>query len=108
MDMPRLTLIPAAGAAGGAADTGSVPQPVVPVPQTTTMNAVDAISSLNGSVQQHSTALEFSVDASIHTQVVVVRDTQTGEVLMQCPSEEALRMARNLERGVGGLVDRLA
>ena len=68
-------------------------------------SAEAVIESLNQTVQAHSTALEFAVDPSTHTQVVVVKDSDTGDVLMQFPSEAALRMVRNLAAGIGGLVD---
>ena len=63
--------------------------------------------ALNLALRGRSTALEFVVDESTHTQVVVVRDAQSGDVVLQCPSEEALRMIRNLDAGLGGLVDQL-
>jgi flagellar protein FlaG len=67
----------------------------------------DVADSLNSAARLNSTALEFSVDEATHSQVVIVRDAESGEVIMQYPSEDALRMIRNLEAGVGGLVDKL-
>ena len=63
--------------------------------------------SLNQAAKLTSTALEFTVDETTNTQVVVVRDSASGDVILQYPSEDALRMIRNLESGVGGLVDKL-
>ncbi|MCX7036564.1 MAG: flagellar protein FlaG [Proteobacteria bacterium] len=67
----------------------------------------DVADSLNSAARLNSTALEFSVDEATQSQVVIVRDVESGEVIMQYPSEDALRMIRNLEAGVGGLVDKL-
>ena len=75
------------------------------VPESVVESPASALESLNQTAQTRSTALEFAFDASTHTQVVVVKDSDTGDVLIQFPSEDALRMARNLAAGIGGLVD---
>ena len=48
--------------------------------------------------------IEFSVDVDTKTQVVVVRDA-SGEVVRQMPSEEVLRVLRNLHGGTGALFE---
>jgi flagellar protein FlaG len=42
-------------------------------------------------------SLEFRVDTQTNTTVVMVRDKNSGEVIRQMPSEEALWLARHLE-----------
>lgn len=49
-------------------------------------------------------ALEFRVDSDTGRTVVTVRNSATGEVVRQIPSEEALELARHLERYGGALV----
>lgn len=49
--------------------------------------------------------LEFRVDADTHRTVVTVRDAESGDVIRQIPGDEALRLARHLSQGLGGLVD---
>ena len=52
--------------------------------------------------------IEFSVDADTKAQVVTVRDSNTGDVIRQIPSEEALRIIKNLDGKLGSLVDQQA
>lgn len=52
------------------------------------------------------TDLQFRVDNSLGRVIVSVVDAKSGEVIRQMPSEEALRIARNLaEDGTGLLSD---
>jgi flagellar protein FlaG len=78
----------------------------------TTASSVDAKSALRAAVKQIDSylkstgrAVEFRVDEDTETTVVTVRDTATGEVIRQIPSEEALQLARHLERGSAALLD---
>jgi len=48
--------------------------------------------------------VEFRVDADTNMTVVTVRNTATGEVVRQIPSEEALQLARHLETGSSALL----
>ncbi len=111
MDIQLLSSSPALAVAGTGApsaplQTGDTTQ--LPVPVAAPDQPVAGVAaSLNSAARLNSTALEFSVDEATHSQVVVVRDAESGDVIMQYPSEDALRMIRNLEAGVGGLVDKL-
>jgi len=42
-------------------------------------------------------SLEFRVDSQSNTMIVMVRDKNSGEVIRQMPSEEALWLAQHLE-----------
>ena len=46
----------------------------------------------------------FSVDDTTGRTIVAIRDASTGELIRQIPSEEALRIARNLDTHVPALV----
>jgi len=61
----------------------------------------EALQSLN-----RSTALNFSVDASSNRFVVRVTEPESGAVVFEVPSEEILRVARNIESLRGILFDR--
>ena len=61
----------------------------------------EALQSLN-----HSTALNFSVDSSSNRFVVRVTEPESGAVVFEVPSEEILRVARNIESLRGVLFDR--
>ncbi len=48
--------------------------------------------------------LSFAVDDHTGRTVISVRDPATGELIRQVPSEEALRIARNLDRALPTLI----
>jgi flagellar protein FlaG len=52
--------------------------------------------------------LSFSVDQVTGRTVVSIRDPATGSLIRQLPSEEALRIARNLDRAGPVLASELA
>lgn len=49
--------------------------------------------------------LRFSVDAESGRTVITVRDPESGAVVRQIPSEEALRLARSLGDRPGAILD---
>jgi flagellar protein FlaG len=53
-------------------------------------------------------SVEFSVDKAAGMQVITIRDPKSGDVIRQLPSEEALKVARQLANGQGGLINRSA
>jgi flagellar protein FlaG len=50
--------------------------------------------------------IEFTVDGDTGSQVVTVRDANTGDVIRQMPTAEALRILKNLNAGQGTLLNR--
>ena len=60
-------------------------------------NLEEAIKRLNDQMQQHNRNLSFSMDQSTKSLVIVVKNSQTGEVVRQIPEESVLRVAHNLE-----------
>jgi flagellar protein FlaG len=67
-----------------------------------------AVEELNKSVGAKNTGLEFSVDKEAHETIVKVVDQSTKEVLRQIPSEEALEMAKALDKMQGLLIQNQA
>ena len=59
-----------------------------------------AIKSINKSLQDKSQGLEFSIDESDRSIVKVV-DQETGDVIRQMPSKEALEIAQALDKAQG-------
>jgi len=53
-------------------------------------------------------SIGFSFDKSLGVHVITVRDTRSGEVIRQLPSEEVVRVAHNIEKLKGLLFDRRA
>jgi len=52
--------------------------------------------------------IQFSVDADTKTRIITVRDSNTGDIIRQIPTEEALRIMKNLDATLGSLVDQQA
>lgn len=57
---------------------------------------VDAVASIQEFVQSVGRSINFSVDDGAGRVVVKVTDADSGDVIRQIPSEEALRLAENL------------
>jgi len=63
-----------------------------------------AARQLQAHMASVNSALEFRVDNGTGSTVITVRDKDTGEVIRQIPSEEALRIAENLDKAVSALI----
>lgn len=66
--------------------------------QPTTAQLNDAVKTANQTIKQSGQALEFSVDSQTKTPIVQLKDTSTGEVIRQFPTEEAMAMARVIDK----------
>jgi flagellar protein FlaG len=55
-----------------------------------------AVRQIEAFLQRMNRYLEFQVDEQSGRTVVTAKDRNTGEVIRQIPSEEVLRLARNL------------
>jgi len=64
------------------------------VPRERTLEALERLQSYADRLNRN---LEFSVDDSSGRTVVTVRDGSTEEVIRQIPSEEALRLANDID-----------
>ncbi|GGX98457.1 flagellar protein FlaG [Pseudoduganella dura] len=62
----------------------------------------DAIGKLNESV--HAQSLEFSIDEDSKRTIVKVVDVATKEIVRQMPTEEALQIAKSLDKAIGLLI----
>lgn len=92
-------------------------QSVVPAPQspsTDTADITDAVKmkrvveELNQLFSNLHTDLRFSIEKDLGVIVVAVVDSRDGKVLRQIPSEDALRIARNIEKNLSGLIAAVA
>ena len=63
-----------------------------------------ALKDIEVAVQAKANNLQFSVDDSTGRTVVRVIDSNTGDTIRQMPSEEALAIARDIERMKGFLL----
>jgi len=70
--------------------------------RTTENNGVEAaVQQIRKYLQDSGRSIDFHFDAESGLPVVTVRDTNTGELIRQLPSEEALRLAQLLKEGNG-------
>lgn len=67
-----------------------------------------AVEAINKTIQSASQNLEFSVDGDTSGVVVKVVDQQTRQVLRQIPTEEALEIAKSLDKLQGLLIKQTA
>lgn len=65
----------------------------------------DAIDSLNEQMRQSNRSLNFSMDTQVNRVIITVRNTNSGEVIRQIPDEAILRVAHNLEKIRGLLLN---
>ena len=56
-----------------------------------------AVDSLNQALKQTNKNLEFTVDSESKDPVVKLVDSETGDVIRQYPSEDALSIARSID-----------
>jgi len=73
----------------------------LPMPPRESLDA--AVASISSFVQSVQRNLDFSIDDSSGTVVIKVTDRDSGELIRQLPSEEALRLSEKLE-GLRGLI----
>jgi flagellar protein FlaG len=63
-----------------------------------------ALKDINEAMRSMSSNLEFSVDEDSERPIVKVIDVQTGDVIRQIPSKEALEISKALDKVQGLLV----
>ncbi len=75
------------------------------VPDSVSVHA--AVRSINRSLEQSGTSMQFTVDPSTKENVVKVTDTKTGEVIAQYPSKVTLAIAAAIDQEInrGTLLD---
>lgn len=67
-----------------------------------------AVEKVSSAMQAYGRELNFSIDEDSGIQVVKVLDTTNNEVIRQFPSEEVLRIAKNLDKVLGVLFEERA
>jgi flagellar protein FlaG len=64
----------------------------------------DAVKNINQAMKSLSPNLEFSIDTDLDRTIVKVVDQQTGDVIRQIPSQEAVEISKALDRLQGLLI----
>jgi flagellar protein FlaG len=91
---PAAAQVPAASAQTPAAPPAATP--------------AEHVASIISSLQALAGSVEFTVDKAAGKEVITIRDPKSGEVIRQLPSEEALKFARQMASGQGGLINQSA
>ncbi|GHD61099.1 flagellar protein FlaG [Jeongeupia chitinilytica] len=102
---PAVQLAATSQAANGAIATSpDAVQALTPKQQAAAVE--DAVKKLNETVQslQPKVGIEFSIDDDTKTPLVKVIDTQSKEVIRQIPTQEALNIAKSIDKLRGLLV----
>jgi len=68
-------------------------------------NLQDAVSMLNQQMASTNRGLGFRIDDAVGGPVVTVRSAETGEVVRQIPNEVVVRVAHNIDRIKGLLLN---
>ena len=88
-----------------AAETTKAVEPTQQTSQAATREELNkAVEDMNAFVKSMNNPLQFSVDGDTGKTVVKVIDSSTKEVIKQFPSEEALTIAKALDKVKGLLV----
>jgi flagellar protein FlaG len=90
---------PVAAASANSADPpaqAAALEPAQPAPSAEQL--AQAIQSINSVLQVRSQDLEFSVDSESDRTIITVTDTNTHEVIRQMPSQEAMDIAKAIDR----------
>lgn len=66
-------------------------------PQKMLDNLKEIVERLNQQLKDNNRSLGFSVDEAINTFVVTVRDSNTGEVVRQIPTDVVVKFAHSIE-----------
>ena len=68
-------------------------------------NLQEAVSMLNQQMASTKRGLGFQIDEAVGGPVVTVRSAETGEVVRQIPNEVVVRLAHNIEKVKGLLLN---
>ncbi|MEF3254048.1 MAG: flagellar protein FlaG [Deferribacterales bacterium] len=65
----------------------------------------EAIKEINRSLDDMKIARKFEIDKELDQVVVKILDTENNKVVRQIPSEDALRISKNIKEMIGLLFD---
>ena len=68
-------------------------------------NLQDAVGLLNQQIASTNRGLGFRIDEAVGGPIVTVRSAETGEVIRQIPNEVVVRVAHNIEKVKGLLLN---
>ena len=68
-------------------------------------NIEKALESVNDALKNSNNSLKFQVDKSVRQPIITVVDQDSGKVLRQYPTEEVVRITKNIDLLRGVLFD---
>ena len=89
---------------GVTAHTQQITTQQVALQQPSSEQLKTAVNVINQVMRQSNNSLEFSVDTDTNRTVVKMKDTETGELIRQFPSEETLAISRAIDQFQQGLL----
>ncbi|BBI98787.1 flagellar protein [Ferrigenium kumadai] len=72
--------------------------------QATAAQLQNVVDGINKALKQSNKNLEFSIDSDTNRSIVKLVDSETGDVIRQFPSEEALAISKSIDRIQQGLL----
>jgi flagellar protein FlaG len=96
---------PQGNASAREAASGTLP---APAPAENEELVREAVAAINRAAKTLNASIQLSLDSGSGRAVVRVIDSETGQLIRQIPSEEALELRRALDRIAGLLIHRTA
>ena len=72
--------------------------------QASTEQLKSAVDNINRALKQSNKNLEFSVDESTNKQLFKLKDSETGDLIRQYPTEDMLAISRSIDQIQQGLL----
>lgn len=91
-------------ATGTVADLPKIAVRQVAEQQATTTQLQSVVDQINKSLKQANKNLEFSIETETKKQMVKLIDTETGDIIRQFPSEEAIAISKAIAQIQQGLL----
>ena len=91
-------------APGTAADLPKIAVRQVAEQQATAPQLQGVVEQINKALKQANKNLEFSIDTESQKQMVKLVDTETGDIIRQFPSEEAVAISKAIQQMQQGLL----
>ena len=97
---------PAADTADAGSNSGQVFVGLVGTDENSLFEVQSALETANYDLEVRQRRLELSVDSETGIAMVSVRDTKSGQILFQVPSEVSLNLAKRIDHLTGVLINK--
>jgi len=101
------TSVPAPATTPGTQNVSATPPQGTPTPPQATVQPTDAqlksaVDSINNTMKQNNSNVEFSIEKGSNQAVIKVVDTQTGQLISQFPSKSAVAISQMVAQSQPG------